>query len=217
MDALGLALKAAIIENNRTITEIAPKLGTTYDKLSNMINGRTPLDPLVLEGLRKELGKPKGWPLEDAGSLRTLSGLALRPIKVWGAISAGPGQATREPDKRDIYVPANMAGEDRGGFEIEGLSMYPNIHPGDVAVFKLNPIPRKGFVYFVRGCNSEPLIKEVQVSGGSMILHSFNPNYADMDLEEGMTTVGILIGLYRVVGSRETIWLDPHGLRFDDD
>lgn len=216
VDPLSLSVRTALIEHKRKITEIAPKIGTTYDVLSNMLNGRTKPDPILVERIRVELKKPKGWPYDESGELRSLSGTPLKPIPIRGSASAGA--ANDSIDESDpLLVPSHWTGQGHSGLVVEGISMYPHLEPGDTAVFKDYKQPRPGLIFLTRDRDLQPRIKQLIVKSGRFVMHSFNPAFHDEAFEEGSAIEGFLVGLYRIKGSKEYMVFDPTGIRFEEE
>lgn len=220
---LSAALKAAftMARPRRTITSVAPRIGTTYDVLSNVLNGRTKPDGDLVERLRKELGKPKGWPFSELahagrqgnsqGQVVSLAGTPLIEIPVAGVVEAGPGVANVDPEPRTVWVPEPVARMGAIGWEVEGDSMMPDFRPGDVLVFAERRTPKKGFPMLLRTPDRADRVKVIEWSHGEWRMESRNPRYATEPLNE-TEVQGLLVGFYRYSRMREIILTDPDGL-----
>ena len=208
-------IKAALIssEPRRTVAEVAEAVGTSYNVLNNVLNGRTRPKPDLLESLRRELGMPKGWPYET--DLQMITGIPMGRVTLMGRAGAGVGVDVYEAGDsmgESISVPANLSGPDHGGLVIEGDSMYPLLHPGDVAVFRRSHIPRLGVPCCIRTGENRLRVKLVKHDGEKYVLHSLNPAYPP-ESNGHQTMVGYLVGIYRQIGSRQEVVIDESGIR----
>lgn len=220
-NSLSAALKAAfsLARPRRTISEVAPRIGLTYDVLSNILNGRTRADSEIVERLRRELGKPKGWPYSDLaavaregehGRIVSLAGTPLVSLPVIGRVSAGPGEANVDMPVDEVYVPESIAQMGGYGWEVAGDSMMPDLEPGDVLTFKECRRPRRG-IMLLRSADREDRVKEVLWTADEWTLRSRNPAYPPEPL--GTTELlGLWVGFYRRRGTREIALGDSEGL-----
>jgi SOS-response transcriptional repressor LexA len=222
--ALSAALKAAfaLAKPRRTITQVAPRIGVSYDVLSNVLNGRTKPDSDLVERLRKELGKPKGWPFTDLaqagrsgnaeGQVVSLAGTPLVEIPVVGKVAAGEGEHNIDPDLKTIWVPEPVARMGGYGWEVEGDSMMPDLYPGDVLVFKERRTPKRGYPMLIRTEDREDRVKIIDWQDGEWQMSSRNQRYPQEPLD-GTQLMGLLVGFYRYSRTREIILTDPDGLK----
>lgn len=205
---MGTAIKTAIVERGRTITEVAESIGLTYDMLSNIINGRTKAKAPLLEKMRMELRQPDGWPfVTQTGNLAQMP---LGELRVLGKVAAGGG-ATSDIDEYEMPVPITLCGPDRVGWIVEGDSMYPFLQEGDLAVFKASVAPKINYPNLVRTPTGEYRTKMIRHGGKGYLLHSINPEYSDEPAS--VEYKGVLVGIYRSIGMREEMVHDPSGLR----
>ena len=211
---MGNVIKTAIIsaEPRRTVAQVAASVGVSYNVLNNVLNGRTKPPTDLVESIRKELGLPKGWPFEE--ELLPIKGIPLVRIELMGKVMAGSGSDVYESGDatgEGVVVPANLGGPDKGALVIEGDSMFPLLHPGDVAVFRKSHVPKLGCPCVVRTKDGKLRVKVVGHDGTGYTFTSLNPAYpAD---KNGKQMLGFLIGIYRTVGSREEITIDESGIR----
>lgn len=143
----------------------------------------------------------------------SLAGTALAPIPIVGHAGAGGGISDVDPDSDHIFVPERLAQLGGLAWLVSGESMMPALEPGDIAIFREQREPRRGFSYLIRK-DHEYLVKNVEWRGGEWVLQSINPRYQDQPLANA-ELIGILIGWYRAKGSRETLDSDPGGLKLD--
>lgn len=221
--SLSAVLKAAftIAKPRRTITDVADKIGTSFDVLSNVLNGRTKPDTDLIERLRIELHQPKGWPysaLMDAarahereGRVVSLAGTPLVEIPVVGKVAAGHGEHNVDPDASTVWVPEVIARMGGIGWIVEGDSMMPDIMPGDVLTFAPHSRPKRGFPMLLRTEEREDKVKIIDWGDGSWIMRSRNPRYDAQPLDSTQI-LGLLVGFYRYGGTKEVILTDPEGL-----
>ena len=143
----------------------------------------------------------------------SLSGTPLLPIQLVGHAGAGLGVSDVDPDSDHIFVPERLAQLGGLAWMVSGESMMPSLEPGDIAIFREQREPRRGYSFLVRK-EQEYLVKNVEWRGGEWVLQSINPRFGDLSLE-GAELIGILIGWYRAKGSRETLDSDPGGLKLE--
>ena len=146
----------------------------------------------------------------DSGGSQLFGTLA--PIPVMGRAAAGAGETNVDSDLEPIYVPAKLATMGGIGFVIDGESMMPALQPGDVAVFKPESTPRRGYSYLIKTAGDEFRCKNLEWKDDRWALVSLKPSFLDEQLEDGQI-VGLLVGCYRSMGSYEMLEADPNGLR----
>lgn len=213
-DQVANALKEAILMSEPKIgyTKLARKIDETYDRLYNMANGRTEPDPVVLEKVRKALGKPADW-LKGLpeGRMVSIAGTPLAPVKVVGNVSGGSGAYNVDPQDELVYVPQTLANIGGLGWVVEGESMMPELDPGTIALFKEHRSPRRSFTFLVKAKDGDLRVKNLEWMDNEWTLVSLNPKYPPEPLNDH-ELLGYLIGWYKVKGKREEIISDPDGL-----
>lgn len=92
--------------------------------------------------------------------------------------------------------------------------MMPALEPGDTVLFRELRTPKRGFPFLVRNKENGCRVKIIDWADGEWILRSINSAFAPEPLGDH-EILGILVGWYRVQGSRETLDSDPGGLRIE--
>jgi SOS-response transcriptional repressor LexA len=210
--ALRDAIKTAIPKTS--IKEMALKLDISYDKLNNMCNGRTTPTLEVLEGVKRLLALPAGWPQQSGPIYTSLAGTPMLPVPVVGSVSAGRGITNVDVDEDMLLVPERLAYIGGVGFVIDGDSMMPHLHPGDIALFKEERHVRDRYTHLIKTSDGEYKVKDLVFESGRWMLVSKNPLYPKIMLGEGDEVLGLLVGYFRSQGSREIMESDPTGLYF---
>lgn len=214
-----------------TQEELAQSMNIDRSTLSKWESGGN-VPSTELTRLSEFLGVPEGWLLDEGDTppprsvsriasapepngLRkvSLAGTPLAAIPMVGHAGAGAGVSDVDPDSDHIFVPERLAQLGGLAWMVSGESMMPALEPGDIAIFKEQREPRRGFSYLVRKEHSY-LVKNVDWRAGEWVLQSINPRFPDEALG-GAELIGILIGWYRAKGSRETLDSDPGGLKLE--
>lgn len=216
------AIKGAIATSKprTTMLALAPKVGLTYDKLNNIVNGRTKPTDDVIAKIRDELHLPGTWPYETLrtdgakpGERVSVAGTALYPIRVTGAASAGAGLWNVDVERRKVYVPERLAQIGTDAYIVDGDSMMPMLQEHDVAVLKPRHSPRHGYVFLFKMADGSYRLKATVFDRGDWYLASMNRRYKPELVPPGAQIVGMMVGFYSIQGTRERMELDPDGLR----
>jgi hypothetical protein len=221
--ALAQTIKAELARTGKKLTPLAKRHALSPDILSNMVNGRTAFTDEYLSVLRKELAKPKAWPLtaeplavseirSPYGRRVSLAGTPLAPVPIIGTVSAGPGSSNVDPDQGVIYVPQRLADLGGLGWIVDGDSGMPILQPGDVTIFREWRKERTRIPFLIRVADGELRVKRLKWLSGHWHLEDVNKGQPPEPMKPGDELLGYLIGLYRYKGSRETIDSDPEGL-----
>ena len=214
---LGVSLGAYQKYENNTHdvgTETLCKLADLYNVTTDYLLGRAPqLDPMKLlvaqtdtspEALEKQYGAlPEEYQALVMAVIRALKETrkqrqaAKKPQTVWikqhqNKAAAGFGYDLSDKDEwYDVEV-ADTPQTIEADFavEIEGDSMEPDFHSGDLALIKLDPdVPVGEVGLFV--LEGKGYIKE----RGKKCLISRNPEYDDIELDSSARCIGLVIGI----------------------
>jgi len=143
------------------------------------------------------LGKLRklGYQRTATPGLLPLAPQEVGTLKVYGAISAGPGVANGEMDSYELTVPIEFARPDYSACIAENDSMMPYVQPRDTLVFKdyTRPLPERAFAVRLDGFDGL-CIKETQWTAGDWELASWNPKYEPFR-PDSMQLLGYLVGL----------------------
>ncbi len=196
-----------------TQDELAKMLGITRIRWSRYEYGhsRIPVDLAArLSAIESQTPYLGGG---EIGPSSTLFG-AMATIPVAGKAAAGEGETNVDPDNEPVLVPHSLANMGVVGFVIDGESMMPVLQPGDIAVFKPNHTPRKGYAHLVKTRDNEFRCKVIDWKQNHWTLVSLNEAFADEYLGDAQV-LGLLVGRYRSAGSYEMLEADPNGLRLE--
>ena len=225
-DAVRKWLRALRAEFELDQSQLGERLGVSRSSIAMYETG-SPIPEYVLEKIREAFPQAPPYPLEESsmksvnvpklprsdGRHVSLAGTPLVPIPVVGQVQAGPGASNVDPDQSSVYVPDRLARPDWIGWQVAGDSMMPSLEPGDVAVFQSQSSPRKGYPFLLEK-DGEFRFKVADWIDGKWVARSLNPSYP-IEPIDGWRILGILVGYYRLRGSRETLDLDPGGLKLE--
>lgn len=153
-------------------------------------------------------------PLKDATPSELLQPVSMptTPIRLVGSVGAGNGEDDGS-DEDILNIPMHLSGDDYVAWRVVGDSMLPLLEPGDVAVFRERIEPRNKEFSLLRKADGTCVCKQMVYRDGAWWLHSLNPAYPDEVVGEGCTRLGLLVGVWRSIGTREMILFDFFGLR----
>jgi SOS-response transcriptional repressor LexA len=215
------AIKDAIREAKprRTMAELAPKLGITYTQLNNIANKRTKPSPEIVARIRAELRLPKTWPESAkrhdglvAGQRVSLAGTPMDEVPIVGSVAAGVGLWNVDVERRRALVPIRLKELGSIGFVVDGDSMMPWLQEFDIAVFRERRKPLHRRAFLVQMPDGQDRVKFTFFERGDWYLVSMNPAYPPELMQPGTVIVGMLVGFFRVRGTRETMESDIEGL-----
>lgn len=202
------AFREARLKTGLNLRQFAEKLGVDYERYRSYEYGRVNAPASV-----KEAALNYGVEATPVG-LRTVRGTPMASVKVIGRVSAGEGSSENDLIEDELRVPASLAQLGGSGWLVQGDSMMPLLEPGDVALFREFPQPRRGYPFLVQSPDGEYRVKVIDYDRGGWILKSLNKFYKDEPLGHHRV-LGYLIGWYRTRGARETLDSDPNGLKLD--
>lgn len=220
--AINEAIREALLSQRPRVktATVAESVGIPYYRLSNLANGKVYATVDELDRLRRYFKLPDYWPgspehLNGAnkGELVSLSGTPLVNIPVVGNASAGGGLWNVDTELNMVAVPESIAYSDTIGFVVEGDSMMPMLEEFDTAVFRKAARKVHGYVYLVKVEEEGFFVKLVAYDRGDWYLVSLNEKYPPLPMPPGTEFLGVLVGYYRVRGTRELFEMDREGLR----
>lgn len=209
MDKLKLAIKMALAEvkDEMKVAQIAEISGLKENRIYNLSTGRVKVQDDDIRRLRKALGKGPDWP----ESLFETKSMPMTPIPIVGSVAAGFGEYNCDIQERVIEVPSRLAVDGAQAFMIAGDSMMPTLEDGTLAIFRPATTPRRGMTFLLEGPDKALRAKILEWDRDQWMQVSINPNYKPEPLGN-FAIIGMLIGWYRVMGSRESFDSDPKGL-----
>lgn len=175
-------------EKNYTQKELADFVGVSNTTVNNWVNGYSmprmnKVDLIcnffnisrsdLLESNPPSLPEPQNKSFSSAGYVR---------IPVLGEIAGGiPIEAIEirdDDDWEDIPQEWLNGGREYLALRVQGDSMEPRIHSGDVAIVKKQPVCDSGDIcaVYVNGY-AATLKKILKIPDGAIVLQSTNPNY----------------------------------------
>lgn len=194
--------------------ELADKVGIKQSRLSNWETGRSDPDIEHLNLIGEVLGVDSYYLLTGTTRSPESSTQAAREetknykavassngkIKKIGYIGAGTASGSIQlPDDQVQSVPAEFVSPENSALVVDGWSMVPYIHPGDVLIFRDQT---QGVINKINAVvppdESGPIAKKlVRTEDGKYGLASFNPEFPTITARDA-TFHGVLIG---IVGS----------------
>jgi len=195
------------------VRQFADRIGIDYSKYRNYEYGQVKKIPA--EVMHKARQVSASFPATaNPNVLKSVRGLPMSKVRVIGRVAAGEGAADNDHIDDELYVPSTLANLGGSGWLVQGDSMMPLLEPGDVALFREFPQPRRGYPFLVQSPDGEYRVKVIDYDQGHWILKSLNRHYSDESLGHHRI-LGYLIGWYRVRGARETLDSDPNGLKIE--
>jgi SOS-response transcriptional repressor LexA len=202
--------------------EAAEMFGTTRERWSSYeINRAQPPEDLIDKvALTWEIpgdwfrDGEDTWPptVRNLGVAQFPVNAVLAPVPLGRAIPAGDWEDSDEEDNEQfVELDPKFAGKGRKAYPILGDSMYPLLHPKDLAVYQFEPESPIGLVVFARS-GPQVTTKQLTHNGRDYVLHPLNPRYEDLTANDWCVR-GYLVG---IVGEREgcqfTLY-NPNGIR----
>lgn len=203
-------IEALLERNRRSIRWLASEIGESPQKVHAWLRGDyAPRDASVWDRMVAAFKGPTASGVEPMPQVQAFRG-GTRWIPVYAGLSAGvPGQHHGDVDYIEILDWGSSF--ERWGRRIEGFSMEPLIHPGDVIIFENRRAEHSHVVHAVK--DGEDTCKVLWGQGVTAELRPVNPDYAAMGIE-GWTLQGIAVSLMRRGAEGERILIEyPYGLR----
>jgi SOS-response transcriptional repressor LexA len=148
-------------------------------------------------------------PSEEIGGIREARPRAKVEMPLYSAV---PASQWEEPDDTEDTeeVDAKFAGPGRFLARIKGDSMYPFLHPGDIAVFERTDSPALNRVILAQ-CDCGVTVKQYRSEGNRAVLRALNRDHADCEAES-WECLAVLIGIIRIEDGTEITFFNRHGL-----
>jgi phage repressor protein C with HTH and peptisase S24 domain len=189
---------------------LAKLIGVSQSRLSGWEQGKHDPYPIgIVNVIAKHLETTPDYLLHGRRPYAPVAE-ATGKIKIYGAASAGRGNAS-SVDGQELDVPIEFARPDYGGLIVEGDSMMPFLHPGDIAIFRDHPEPKPNAIVAAEIPGGEWVIKKAVHTGERYALRSLNPAYED--IKGRFRVYGFLVGFVRDDGPERLIRLNPYGLK----
>lgn len=203
-------IRAMLNKRERTITWLAKQIGTSKQSVHSwLMEGRFPRDPSVWEQMKMVLA-PQDFRTTTGSFLMTE---ALPTVSMPVLRSGSGGSGDNSDTKGSIDVPVQLNYPDYRALELFGSSMEEHLRPGDILIFRQSPHPRIGYVSAIER-DGEILVKQIDYHGGKYILHSFNPEFADVEMPENSVVLGYLTAYYHDYGGEQVFRHNRSGLTF---
>lgn len=208
--------------------DLARRLDVSQQRLYNWESGRSdPPNDIVLKAARVLgvtvdwlMGDPQDGPPPSApmsvAERTTPFQLAPVPDAMLPIVSrAGAGHWVEPFQCEDFEpVPAHLVAQDCFGVVVDGDSMYPFLHPGDIAVFKAAKSARIGQTVLARNDEKALTVKVYRHNGEGFELVPINQAHPKATAKE-WEIEGVLVAYVRDIGPRRITDSDPNGLRWD--
>lgn len=205
-EAIGEELKAWRRTYRFTQKEVADRVGVSRGAYANWESDLAVPTHSNLLRLR-ELGFQS-----DVGPPMIPAPIATVPVPYIGFVSASSPSDWRDPDLCESFEDVPGEWDTRGCFtcRVDTDSMYPLIYPGDLLMFKQEPVPRINAAIMYRCKSGLITIKQLKHDGERFVLHPLNTSYSDV-LADGLQ-IGFLVGIIRKEGKRKLTIYDDSGI-----
>ena len=117
-----------------------------------------------------------------------------------------------------VEVDAKFDAKGRFACRIEGGSMFPFLHPGDLAIFQVygSRRPVVGHVVLARRAQDNSVtVKELGLRAGEFVLKALDPSH-ESPVAPQWESVAFLVGIIRTKGTFTRSDYNPDGLRVAD-
>lgn len=196
---------------------LAGRLGTSHTNVRNWLQGDGPRDRSMLDAALTVL-REEEQSRRPASQQRKPGVFQLAPVPdaMLPIVSrAGAGHWVEPFQCEDFEpVPAHLVAQDCFGVVVDGDSMFPFLHPGDIAIFKAERQPRLGYTVLARNGENELTIKLFKHNGAEFELVPINPAHPKATASLWRVE-GVLVAYVRDIGQRRITDSDPSGLRYD--
>lgn len=208
--------------------DLSRALGVARSTVAAYKRGKTSPTPdkvgpfLAMVRMKHQKTVPIAWvfdgqdtppPIRDSSPLDVVrtSAMPTSSVRLVGSVGAGNGEDSTADDDI-LQIPMHLSGDDYVAWRVVGDSMMPLLEPGDVAVFRESAEPKSREIALFRLADGTHLCKQ-QMFQGRWVFHSLNPAYPDEPAPMDSTRLGLLVGVWRSIGTREMILFDFFGLR----
>jgi SOS-response transcriptional repressor LexA len=159
----------------------------------------------------------KGEPGKETGTPLYPVSFPVVQIAYGGFVPAGDWIDPFETEDL-VEVDAKFDAPGRFAARIEGSSMFPLLHPDDLAIFQTYTTrrPQIGHVVLARRSHDNFVtVKQLAHDGQEFMLRALNPAHEDAVAPQ-WESIGFLIGIIRKRGSYQRSDYNPEGIRVTD-
>lgn len=196
--------------------EVADFLGIIGNTYRSYEYGRSKLPVELAKKLAAEWGL--NWkyffepeePVSNASGPYPLRATATGKVKIYGKVGAGDGNHDGL-SFAEMDVPVELSRPDYGALTVDGDSMMPLLHHGDIVIFQDFVQPKIGYVMAAELPDKSWVVKLIAHTNGQFVLRSLNDRYEDY--EGSYRLVGFLVGIIHDDGPERTIRLNPFGIK----
>jgi len=188
---------------------VGERIGRSHVVVSSWLRGESrPRDPKVYSRMLEEIKAYEKAQLSIGKPLRVRAAGVIY-VPMYTGISAGVPSASFS-DVEEIAIVDNGSGLEKWARVVDGMSMYPLLEPGDIAIFEAREPESYNVVHAFD--DGEDAVK-VMVRGSKPELRPVNPDYPVLDGRK-YSVKGVLIQRIRkgVNGETHTSTY-PHGMR----
>lgn len=146
------------------------------------------------------LEEPEGWPPPGA--------ISVVQVPVYGSVPAGWPESLEPTDKpiSYIFLPKNIVTPGSIALIVQGASMEPTIHDGEIVLIqpsKISP-PQNGDIVVAALYGGEYSIKELRRINDKIILLPHNPAYKTIEIHDSNTSELRIVGrVVKVISIRD--------------
>lgn len=198
--------------------DLAKKTGLTQSYISNIEKGAEPsiktlskianalgmtLQELISWTPEKETKETLRRRIERLEAL-LLASKEIAVIPVYNRVNAGFPDAIPDPEyiEGHIFVPG-IKEKDAFGFIVEGNSMEPTLHEGDIIVVSRYKTPTKKDIVFVVLKDGSVTVKRYSPTNGQVVLIPDNPEYDPMIYKpEDVSFIGVVVARVEVFNKK---------------
>ncbi len=227
-----IRLAMAAAEPEITYEDLLKGLGerginVTYQKLWNVLNGRTTLRRDLRDGIWRVLKNYEktysnsphtSLNIEEASrvkdSRQEYTDFALRPVIVWPDLPSSDWNRPAQGEEKLIELPAMLAGESRRTCRVKDDSLNPIAMKGQRIVIVEDDNPQEGMIVFgLKG--NEVKSGYYERDNGSYILRPPNEEYDPVILDDTWTLIGFMGAVlpYASAERGSAVWDFVEGVR----
>lgn len=186
MDKIIERINQAISRKGFSYPELSKMTGISKSSLQRYATGATKKIPIdVIDAIAKATGTETRWIMCWDSPDKPLDARPLPPVFTCGyfhSVSAGIGAYADEQSERYSYCFSSQSQADRCfAVDVEGDSMEPELHDGDVAIVDTDEEPQNGDIVVMYDKADElGYIKRYRITNNCVMFISLNPAYDTM-------------------------------------
>jgi len=192
MKTLGEFLKAKREASDLSLRDADKLSGVSFSHIKDIEKGKTrpTFDKVAkllkayhasMEDLLAETGyMPPNVAPAKIGKMRQI------PIISW--VKAGEWEEVCDnfqPGEAEDWIETDVKGECVFALHVQGDSMEPEFHEGEIIIVNPNVDVNPGNYVVVKNSHGEATLKQLKKYGNTFVLHPLNPKYPEMEVKKG--------------------------------